>query len=61
MKKLYVQMVGRGQRALPPRIKPKRFVTAPCSACGVVHKLNELVRVGLNDRKVFICNACLDK
>lgn len=41
--------------------KPRRFVSAPCSACGVVHKLNELVRVGLNDRKVFICNACLDK
>ena len=56
MKKLYVQIVGRGQR-----LKPRRFVTAPCAWCGTFHKLNELVTVGINDRKVRVCKSCLSK
>lgn len=56
MKKLYVQMVGRGVRH-----KPQRFVTAPCAWCARWHKLNELYVVGLNDRKVRICKSCLSK
>lgn len=48
------------KKFLPARTKPARIVFAPCFKCHVVHKLSELVRAGLNGRKVYLCSKCLD-